>query len=214
MWGFSGSLWLLSCNPLSVLNQENPLSKSSSESYRENIPILIFPPETRGSERGSARRGSSRGPARCRPPPSQGGSWPGAVPGSAGAAGWLRPEDPAKEPAESGPGSLARRAQPLAHGPGVSAARRALCALPRGPFIAAGPSSPLPGAERAGEAAQLGFTPRLDPGQSVRSAGGRRVPRLRSSWRPQRSLSSGCHWTFSGLRPRGRYGRPWVCYSP
>lgn len=44
---------------------------------------------------------------------------PAGVPGAARAAGGLRPKDPAQEPAEPGPGGLARRAQPLAHGPGA-----------------------------------------------------------------------------------------------
>lgn len=108
--------------------------------------------ETRGSKRVSAaRRGSSPVQARSRPPPSLGGPGPAGVPGSAGPAGGLRPQDPAEEPAEPGPGGLARRAQPLAHGPGAGAAPRAPRLAPSGPFYCRWTPKPRPGAERAGE---------------------------------------------------------------
>lgn len=213
MWGFSGSLWLLSCNPLSLLNQENPLSESSSESYRENIPILIFPPETRGSERSSARRGSSRGPRgaarlppRADPGPAQYLARRGPQAGC-GRRILRRSRQSRGRAASHAAPSPSRMAPAWAQLGGRPAPGRAA------PLSPPDQAAPSPGRsepeKRPNSASPRGWTPaRVSAPQAAAAS------LLRSSWRPQRSLSSGCHWTFSGLRPRGRYGRPWVCYSP
>lgn len=119
----------------------------------------------------SLRAGQCRARIRAsRAPPSQGGPGPAGVPGSAAAGGGLQPEDPTQEPAEPGPGGLARRAQPLAHGPG---------AQPR-----AAPSSlspPAPAAPAPG---------RSEPEESPDSASPRVWPRARMLPREGRLLGT------------------------
>lgn len=197
MWGFSGSLWLLSCNPLCVLHQEKLLSKSPSESNRANIPTL-FSPESRGS----VRTGVSL-PPRVDPGPRStwlgGGGRRAAVEGSCGGAGRAG----AGRPRTRRP---ARRAWPGGGRSSEGAPRLAALA----PLSPPDPAAPAPGRSE-----QLAFIPSLDPGQCLL---GRRLPgpgraplalRLRSSGRPREGMPYGCHWTVSGLRLR-----PWVCYSP
>lgn len=140
--------------------------------------------------------GAARLPPRADPGPA-------GVPGSARAAGGLRPKDPAEEPAEPGPGGLARRAQPLAHGPGAGAARKAPRAAPRRLLCSRRTPQPPP---RGGASRKSGGTwlhPRLVPGQSV--VLGSPFP-VEHSWHPQGSLPFECLWAFSRLRTKGKYG--------
>lgn len=82
-------------------------------------------------------RGAARLPPRADPGPA-------GVPGSAGAAGGLRPQDSAEEPAKPGPGGLARGAQPLTHGPRAGAARRAPSCAPSRQLYSGGRPQPPP----------------------------------------------------------------------
>lgn len=140
-------------------------------------------------------------------PPSQ-GARPAAIPGSAGAAGALRPQNPAEEPAEPGPGCLARRTQALAHATRQGAAPRAPLSAPR-PLLYSRPTPQPP--PRGGASRKSGqdsaAPPRVAPGQSVLPGPAHPVAH---SGRPQGGLPFACHWTGSGLRPRGKCGRSYT----
>lgn len=183
--GLPWVLWLLHCNLLGVPTEENTLGESSSDS---NIPTLLFSRKTdaqRGSvpRRVAARcpRGAARLPPRADPP--------GAVPGSAGAAGRLRPQDLAEKPAEPGPGRLARRAQALAHGGRWGAVGRVPLSAPLRRLYSRRTRSPAPGRSKRENR----------PGLGSASSPAEALARV-SSWdpharnrRPQGSLPFGCH---------------------
>lgn len=170
-------------------------------------------PQTLTENRGCERAGSSRGAARHPPraDPARRG-----VPGSAGTEGGLRPQDPAEEPAEPGPGGLARGAQPLAHGPGAGAARRAPRSAPAPLWPR--PRSPRPGAERAGGRPSLSFAPRRarGPGGGVRRLRswfcGRPWPRAPYTHPASAGKSAFCWTPLDFLRARSldMHGRPRV----
>lgn len=213
--GFSASLWLLSCNLFCVLNEENPLSKSSSESYRANTPILLF------FRRTEAQRVSAAPELEPGPEPGPGAAPPASLPGRTPArrSTWLGGgRRRAAAGGSCGGAGRARAGRPRTPRPAPRAWPRrgrssegSRLLTTRTPLSPRDPAAPAPGRSEQEKRPRLGFPSSLDPGQCVRSAGGHLAPSPAPPsprWRLRGSLPSERHRAFSGLRPRGRYCRP------